>query len=620
MKQYKIMAALAVCLMMASMAVPVASAGNSESVDLTANILEPQPEIGIELSTNAMNFGELYPGDTSDPQALTITNVGLKTVDVTATASDDGAEPLFVSGLLINSAAYGDYSASLASQASDEAQLSLHVPDTYSVRGDVRGGATFWAEGQQVTGAPVASFSASLVSGAAPLAVQFTDSSSNSPTSWAWDFGDGSTSTEQSPSHTYVADGTYSVTLTVTNSVGTDAETKSNLITVSSTPTPSVSTWNLFHGNQQLSGYYSGDAPDSNAIKWVSEDIDCVGSSSVTIGEGKLFVYCLDSSASVSYIVALDVATGNQLWKEQTLVTNRWGSWATPVYHDGLVFTSGDGARNASTGALVWGGLADGTNGGPMVADGKVFAGDWDGGDGSGGHYFCYDEKTGANLWTFSVNSAYSQGTPAYDDGKVYLTCWTYNDAVAAGYLYCVNADTGALIWTANSGAGDQSFCGSPCVAGDYVYVTSYNFGDYGALYCFNKASGAFVWKQTIERTDSTPAVYNGKVYVTGGCYGFSDHQTYCFDAVTGAKIWSTATADDIGGWTCSVVVADGKVFVGREGEWGGMAFGYVKLFALDIDTGAIVWQSDVGGATVAIHDGVVFTAGVDGKVYALGS
>ncbi len=48
------------------------------------------------------------------------------------------------------------------------------------------------------------------------LTVQFNDLTSNDPTSWLWTFGDGSTSRAQNPTHTYTADGTYSVTLKVT--------------------------------------------------------------------------------------------------------------------------------------------------------------------------------------------------------------------------------------------------------------------------------------------------------------------------------------------------------------------------------------------------------------------
>ena len=81
--------------------------------------------------------------------------------------------------------------------------------------------------------APTAGFTAAPTSGPAPLAVQFTDTSTGSPTSWAWDFGDGTTSTAQNPSHTYAAAGTYSVTLTATNALGANTATKTDLITAS---------------------------------------------------------------------------------------------------------------------------------------------------------------------------------------------------------------------------------------------------------------------------------------------------------------------------------------------------------------------------------------------------
>jgi serine protease len=82
---------------------------------------------------------------------------------------------------------------------------------------------------------PVADFSGSPTSGAAPLTVNFSDLSSGSPTSWSWDFGDGvGTSTEQNPSYTYDAEGTYTVSLTATNTYGSDTETKVDYITVTS--------------------------------------------------------------------------------------------------------------------------------------------------------------------------------------------------------------------------------------------------------------------------------------------------------------------------------------------------------------------------------------------------
>jgi PKD repeat protein len=85
--------------------------------------------------------------------------------------------------------------------------------------------------------APTANFTATPVSGTAPLAVNFTSTSSGTIDTYGWDFGDGTTSTVANPSKVYSAPGTYTVVLTVTGPGGSNTTTKGNLITVSPTPT-----------------------------------------------------------------------------------------------------------------------------------------------------------------------------------------------------------------------------------------------------------------------------------------------------------------------------------------------------------------------------------------------
>jgi len=82
----------------------------------------------------------------------------------------------------------------------------------------------------------IADFAASATSGTAPLEVQFTDNSTGEITDWAWDFdNDGGTdSTQQNPSYSYDTPGTYTVSLTVTGKDGSDAETKTVYVNVSS--------------------------------------------------------------------------------------------------------------------------------------------------------------------------------------------------------------------------------------------------------------------------------------------------------------------------------------------------------------------------------------------------
>ncbi len=82
--------------------------------------------------------------------------------------------------------------------------------------------------------APVAAFTADQTDITEGETINFTDQSTNAPTSWSWNFGDGSFSTEASPSHTYSDVGTYTVELTVSNEYGSDIETKSGYITVES--------------------------------------------------------------------------------------------------------------------------------------------------------------------------------------------------------------------------------------------------------------------------------------------------------------------------------------------------------------------------------------------------
>ncbi|MEW5924263.1 MAG: PKD domain-containing protein, partial [Candidatus Zixiibacteriota bacterium] len=105
---------------------------------------------------------------------------------------------------------------------------------------------------------PVADFSGNPTSGTVPLTVNFTDLSTNNPTSWSWTFGDGGTSTAQNPSHTYNSEGTYTVSLTATNAYGYDTETKTGYITVNAQGAWTVITYDNFESG--MGSYTDGGA------------------------------------------------------------------------------------------------------------------------------------------------------------------------------------------------------------------------------------------------------------------------------------------------------------------------------------------------------------------------
>jgi PKD repeat protein len=89
---------------------------------------------------------------------------------------------------------------------------------------------------------PVANFTASPVTGSAPLNVSFTDLSENGPVTWNWTFGDGDGATVRDPVHTFPAPGNYTVSLNVTNEDGTNSIVKPDYISITNLPPTTVTT------------------------------------------------------------------------------------------------------------------------------------------------------------------------------------------------------------------------------------------------------------------------------------------------------------------------------------------------------------------------------------------
>ncbi len=110
----------------------------------------------------------------------------------------------------------------------------FYIDDATAVAVGYNGTILKYTNGNSSGNSVTADFSADVTSGIAPLAVQFTDASTGSPTSWDWDFNsDGTTdATTQNPSYTFTDTGSYYVSLTVSNGTETDSETKADYITV----------------------------------------------------------------------------------------------------------------------------------------------------------------------------------------------------------------------------------------------------------------------------------------------------------------------------------------------------------------------------------------------------
>jgi PKD repeat protein len=156
----------------------------------------------------------------------TAANSGTGVLDVTETSIKAGA----LSQTGVNR--WGDYSM-MSVDPTDDA--------TFWYTSEYSGGGWDWKTqiasfnfGASVVIAPVANFSATPLTVTTGQQVSFTDLSTNNPTSWSWVFTGAtpSTSTEKNPVVTYPAAGKYTVSLTATNSAGSNTITKTDYITV----------------------------------------------------------------------------------------------------------------------------------------------------------------------------------------------------------------------------------------------------------------------------------------------------------------------------------------------------------------------------------------------------
>jgi PKD repeat protein len=178
-----------------------------------------------------------------------------------------------------------------------------------------------------------ASYTSDFTGGAAPVTVQFTDTSGGSPTGWQWDFGDGSpVVTDQSPSHTFQAAGTYVITLTVTDGTNTDTTNGEILVGGDVTATP------LATGASLLSAAFITDVTDGQAPLTV-QFTDTSGGSPTgwqwDFGDGSPVVTDQNPShtfqADGSYVVTLTVTDGSQINSSMSPITVEAAPTALPV-------------------------------------------------------------------------------------------------------------------------------------------------------------------------------------------------------------------------------------------------------------------------------------------------
>jgi outer membrane protein assembly factor BamB len=140
----------------------------------------------------------------------------------------------------------------------------------------------------------------------------------------------------------------------------------------------------------------------------------------------------------------------------------------------------------------------------PVVARGRVYLTDVEVANAAATEQvICFDERTGARLWTHAYAAAYPdwalgpngggpRATPVVCDGKMYTLG-------ALGHLFCLDAADGAVVWSKDlaKALGVTEFTGitgSPLVEGDRLILEP--CAKPGAcVVAFDRKTGAEVWR-----------------------------------------------------------------------------------------------------------------------------
>jgi outer membrane protein assembly factor BamB len=344
--------------------------------------------------------------------------------------------------------------------------------------------------------------------------------------------------------------------------------------------------WNLFRGDQALTGTTVFDFPAKPEILWTFKIDDEIKSSPVScynkiiIGAGDGYVYCLD----------LD---GKLIWK----------------------FNSGNTIEAPA-----------------LILEGNVYIGNL------GGSLFSMDLNTGHENWEYKTDNQIS-GSPNYwkigEYWYILVGSYDYN-------LHCVDARSGKLKWKyesdnfINGSAACQSgvavfggcdgflhlvdintgslkekievatyVAGSASLSGNYAFVGDYD----GKFTCINLKDQKILWQWKDETTNlpfiASPSVLKDRIVI-----GNDNKYLYCFDKLTGRLIWKFNTGSRV---EASTVVSINKLLTANmRGD----------LFILDSNNGGKLWGYEIGtpiSGTPAVLKDKLIVATTDGYIYCFG-
>lgn len=271
-------------------------------------------------------------------------------------------------------------------------------------------------------------------------------------------------------------------------------------------------------------------------------------------------------------IIALNKKDGKFKW----VFLTKGEAMPTPAYDNGKLFIStGDGnifAVDAKSGREVWkthvGGTANMSD--PIVVDGKLYVS-----MSVVPYVYCLNADTGRVLWKKTIKGAVNTGlgdvAPAETKGII------VDDTVADQrmengkktvntVIQAMSADTGKILWSAKMGRGPLSPAfkgGMPMIHDDVVYIGTPINSIYQAR---NVKTGKLLWTWKVPHPGPAGAARGPATYYKGTLYISTGPDIYALNPKTGKLIGKKHVGGRFG--IVNPTIVGGVIYLGNSWDW----------------------------------------------------
>lgn len=188
-------------------------------------------------------------------------------------------------------------------------------------------------------------------------------------------------------------------------------------------------------------------------------------------------------------------------------------------------------------------------------------------------------------VWNFKSEAKCIFASPAIVGNRLFITTAEKGVFTDRGAVLCLDAETGAEVWR-YSPANFRATFSSPAVKDGCVVVgEGLHYTTDSRINCLD-TKGNLLWElRTRSHVESSPCIYNGRVYVGAGDDGY-----YCIDLKPGPAgkpnvVWHL-DGKKYPDCETAHLVADGMVFLG-------LGMGGNAILGLDAETGKELWRLD---------------------------